>query len=153
MAGLCCTAAILPSQNARMTIEIEPPVTRRYLRVFSMTLIAVFGAILYIAVDFARVRGEALPDAKPNFLEYIAGSARAERKAQVGSSESVAAIGQVPGAEALESDVVPEDVKVTSNGVSSWFRMSEPPKQARIEFTCVTGVGGSKICTSEKVNR
>lgn len=125
----------------------------RLLSILLPAALAVFALAAFVAVDFMSNRGGAGSDTGPNFSEYVASFVRKDRATEDIAPETVDALGEVPhsGAESAQPDT--EVVTRNETAPSTWFRRDQTEKSIQVEFTCVKGVGGAKVCTAETMRR
>lgn len=137
------------------------------LSILLPALLATVAFTAFIGVGYVQARTQAEADNAPSLTQYLASYARKERAEEIAQPETVAALGDVPGVDAeaeVAAEIDPEavtDVETAKADVvsrdqtppSSWFRRDKETQEVRVEFTCVAGVGGSKICTAETVKR
>ena len=131
----------------------------RKLSIILPAVLAAVAVTAFIGVGFFSARQAAPDGAKPDLTQYLAGlvgGVGGASAAGKGGTGTRAAAGASAGVDTAEGAAVLGDDAVTRDAVpppSSWFRRDRSQSQVRVEFTCVIGPGGSKVCTAETIRR
>lgn len=128
----------------------------RKLSIILPAALAFVAVAAFVGVGFVNARQNAPDDQKPGLTQYLASLVGQERAAETDDIEVVAEIDPVASPDTGDDEAVLGDSAVTRDEVpppSSWFRRDRSQSQVRVEFTCVAGPGGSKVCTAETIRR